>query len=206
MAGLLQGLLNWLRRGSTPAPGPSPLPPPAPTGPHPQDPVDLPAVFGRLLELHNQARQKVGAAPLLSNTRLEAAARKHAAWMAAHATLDHYENGVAFTQRITREGFLWRAAGENIASGQRTADAACDAWMNSTGHRRNILNKLYDRVGFGVAASADGRLYWCADFAAAAVPTIEDARQAILLHRDVMALICESGPVDLSGPLETPWE
>jgi hypothetical protein len=55
-------------------------------------------------------------------------------------------------------------AGENIAYGYQTPDAVMNAWMNSAGHRANILNGSYRAIGIGVAASASGLLYWTQDF------------------------------------------
>lgn len=54
--------------------------------------------------------------------------------------------------------------GENIAAGQPTAKAVMKAWMGSKGHRRNILNKRYRKIGLGLARDADGRPYWVQNF------------------------------------------
>lgn len=61
-------------------------------------------------------------------------------------------------------GTKFRMTGENIAWGQNSIDQVMEAWMNSTGHRRNILNKRFTHAGFGYARYADGRPYWCAQF------------------------------------------
>lgn len=54
----------------------------------------------------------------------------------------------------------YRAAGENIAMGQRTPAEVVNAWMNSKGHRENILNPNFTDIGVGVAKSSNGTLYW----------------------------------------------
>lgn len=57
-------------------------------------------------------------------------------------------------------GLKFSAAGENIAYGQRTPQAVVTAWMNSPGHRANILSTAYTHIGVGAAKKADGTLYW----------------------------------------------
>lgn len=57
-------------------------------------------------------------------------------------------------------GLHFSAAGENIAYGQRTAQEVMNAWMNSPGHRANILSPSYTEIGVGAAKKADGTLYW----------------------------------------------
>ena len=66
--------------------------------------------------------------------------------------------------RLARVGFSWRAAAENVASGQTTAGSVMAAWMNSPGHRSNILS-TNTRIGVGFAVAADGRRYWTQVFA-----------------------------------------
>lgn len=53
----------------------------------------------------------------------------------------------------------FHAAGENIAYGQSTAAAVMEAWMNSPGHKANILNESFSRLGVGLADN-NGTLYW----------------------------------------------
>lgn len=61
-------------------------------------------------------------------------------------------------------GISFTAAGENIAYGQPTAQAVMDAWMNSPGHRANILNSSYTQIGVGAVADNNGTIYWTQDF------------------------------------------
>jgi uncharacterized YkwD family protein len=57
-------------------------------------------------------------------------------------------------------GLSYSAAGENIAKGQRTAQEVVTAWMNSSGHRANILSPSYMEIGVGLAKDSAGRCYW----------------------------------------------
>ena len=73
--------------------------------------------------------------------------------------------GVDFATRITKAGYRWSGAGENIAKGQRTPADVMTSWMNSAGHKANILNCGFKNLGVGVAADASGALVWTQDFA-----------------------------------------
>ena len=57
-------------------------------------------------------------------------------------------------------GIRFTAAGENIAYGQRTAQEVMNSWMNSPGHRANILSRNYTQIGVGYAKDSNGRIYW----------------------------------------------
>jgi len=61
-------------------------------------------------------------------------------------------------------GFRFSAGGENIAYGQRTAAEVMNTWMNSAGHKANILSEAYTTIGVGVAKTAGGTLYWTQEF------------------------------------------
>jgi uncharacterized YkwD family protein len=61
-------------------------------------------------------------------------------------------------------GFKFSAAGENIAYGQKTAAEVMNTWMNSAGHKANILSEAYTTIGVGVAKTASGTLYWTQEF------------------------------------------
>ena len=58
----------------------------------------------------------------------------------------------------------YHTAGENIAWNQEDEEEVTNSWMNSSGHRANILNRSFSKVGFGVAPAKDGSLYWCTVF------------------------------------------
>ena len=58
----------------------------------------------------------------------------------------------------------YRAAAENIAAGQKTPESVIESWMNSPGHKANILNSKYGHLGVGVAVDSDGKIYWSMNF------------------------------------------
>jgi uncharacterized protein YkwD len=102
--------------------------------------------------------------PLTVDGRLGAAARKHSEDMAAKDYFSHTsQDGTEFADRISRENYVWRAAGENIAKGQRTPAEVMNSWMNSSGHRANILNCSFRDIGVGVAYQGN-TLIWTQDF------------------------------------------
>ena len=61
-------------------------------------------------------------------------------------------------------GVSYRAAGENIAMGQTSPEQVMNGWMNSEGHRKNILSPNFTQIGVGIAKNAEGRLYWTQQF------------------------------------------
>ena len=71
------------------------------------------------------------------------------------ATNDYFshtsQDGTSFATRITNAGYKWSGAAENIAKGQRTPADVMKAWMNSSGHRANILNCGLKDLGVGLA-------------------------------------------------------
>jgi len=100
--------------------------------------VELSEVERLVIEFTNQERIKHGLPPLEVSQNLQGLARQKSANMARLRNLDH---GVAPTPR----------GGENIAWNQRTAQEVVRSWMNSDGHRANILSKRYSKIGVGVA-------------------------------------------------------
>lgn len=147
-----------------PTPAPEPLPEPTPPGP-PQPPPGFSATSQALLIAHNSERQKAGVAPIALDHRLDAAATKHAQWMASAGRLDHDSPSGSHSDRIRAEGYKPKASGENIAMGYSSVSAVMGGWMTSSGHRRNILNPVYSQCGFGMATDGRGRKWSCAVFA-----------------------------------------
>jgi uncharacterized protein YkwD len=118
-----------------------------------------------VLTLVNAARQRAGAAPLTLATPLNSAAQAHAQDLANHQRLSHSgSNGSTLRSRIDATGYNWRAIGENVAMGQPTAAEVMRGWMNSPGHRQNLLNPTFTELGLGLA-EAGGRRYWVQVFA-----------------------------------------
>ncbi|RLV71367.1 RNA polymerase ECF-subfamily sigma factor [Streptomyces sp. CBMAI 2042] len=145
---------------STSAPAPKPPPPPAPA------PAPPASEGGQVLQIVNTERAKEGCGPVTSNDLLATAAQRHSADMAAqdyfsHTSLDGRDPG----DRITAAGYRWSTYGENIAKGQRTPADVMRAWMDSPGHRANILNCSFKEMGIGKVDSGGGPV-WTQKFGA----------------------------------------
>jgi uncharacterized protein YkwD len=112
-----------------------------------------------------RARARQPCEPLSVDSRLTAAARGHSADMAAKNYFSHDgKDGSTPTERARRAGYPGGVA-ENIAAGQQNPNSVMNAWMNSSGHRTNILNCRYKVIGVGVAYR--GRTpYWTQNFGA----------------------------------------
>jgi uncharacterized protein YkwD len=146
---------------------PETAPPPTSAAPSPTDgPAGNAAFEAEVVSLVNIERGKAGCDALTVDDRLTAAARGHSADMAARNYFSHTTpEGLEFATRITNAGYRWSGAGENIAKGQRTPADVMSSWMNSAGHKANILNCGFKDIGVGVAADSTGTLLWTQDFA-----------------------------------------
>lgn len=158
LSDLIRKLLEGLVR-----PSPKPPKPPGPPEPGPNGSIAVLRV--ELLAAHNRERASGGVSGLSSDDKLDLSAQNHATWMAENQRMDHLEGQMTFADRIQATGYKMGYGGENIAMGQPTVDAVMTAWMNSPGHRQNILKTNYKDAGFGIG-EAGGRRYWCANFAA----------------------------------------
>ena len=69
-------------------------------------------------------------------------------------------NGSSFATALTESGVNFKTAGENIAWGQKTPQEVMNVWMNSQGHRANILNTTFTEIGIGVYQEPSGTMYW----------------------------------------------
>ncbi|CAG8556127.1 203_t:CDS:2 [Funneliformis mosseae] len=118
-----------------------------------------------LLCLVNRERVKVRARPLALDERLIKAAQLHTDYMALTENLTHDDIAGPLGTRITDQGFDWWMAGENIAYGftEKESTKVMKAWMNSKGHRENILNKKFTHFGSGFKNN-----YWTQNFAQSA--------------------------------------
>jgi uncharacterized protein YkwD len=119
-----------------------------------------------VLRLANQERKAAGCPALKSNTTLVSVARAHSTDMAIKGYFDHAsQDGRSPFQRMAAAGYAYSMAAENIAYGQPSAAAVMTAWMNSAGHRANILNCSLTELGVGAyRASASSPIYWTQDF------------------------------------------
>jgi uncharacterized protein YkwD len=121
----------------------------------------------QVLTLVNQQRKAAGCAALTVDPILVAVARAHSTDMAVRGYFDHTSpDGKSPFDRMREAGYKGGLMGENIAAGQPTPAAVMTAWMNSPGHRANILNCGYKVIGIGVhtLASSPYRIYWTQDF------------------------------------------
>ncbi|MFG1672754.1 CAP domain-containing protein [Micromonospora sp. NPDC049282] len=117
----------------------------------------------QVVDIVNQERAKAGCKALTVNSKLTLAAQRHSQDQADHKKMSHDgSDGSDVGQRLDRVGYAWRAYGENVAWNQQSPAAVMDAWMNSEGHRANILNCSFTQIGVGVARSNGP--YWTQDF------------------------------------------
>lgn len=111
----------------------------------------------------NAARAQNGLSALTLDANMNRAAAVRAAELAQ--SFSHTRpNGSRGLTALNEAGVSYRTVGENIASGQQTAQAVVSAWMNSSGHRANILSSLFGRMGVG-QATIGRRTYWVQLFA-----------------------------------------
>ncbi|WP_110112204.1 CAP domain-containing protein [Bacillus sp. CGMCC 1.16541] len=115
----------------------------------------------KVAQLVNQERQKAGLAPLQLDTKLSDVAREKSRDMMNKGYFDHQSPtyGSPFDM-MKRFGISYKAAGENIAKGQRTPEEVMNGWMNSSGHRANILSNNFTHIGVGYVKGSDGTTYW----------------------------------------------
>ena len=116
-----------------------------------------------VVRLTNSARGQNGYAVLVEDGTLSEAAAVRAREIAR--SFSHTRpSGASFSSALSESGVSYLRAGENIASGQKSASEVVNAWMNSPGHRANILNSSYSRIG-SASVNVGGTLYWVQLFA-----------------------------------------
>ncbi|MFQ6171053.1 CAP domain-containing protein [Oryzobacter sp. R7] len=121
-------------------------------------------VAAEVVRLVNVERAKVGCVALRSDSRLATAARLHSEDMARQDYFSHTSlDGRTWIQRIQAQGYT-AGSGENIAAGYSTPAAVMTAWMNSSGHRANILNCASRAIGVGIGKGGTYGTYWTQDF------------------------------------------
>ena len=148
------------------APEPEPEPEPAPPDDSDADePVDeITALEDEVTRLTNQERERAGCDPLATDERLRSSARGHSEDMAVNDYFDHTgRDGRSPFDRMADAGYPNPAA-ENIAFGYPTPADVMAGWMDSEGHRNNILNCSFVAIGVGLAFNGDGRPYWTQNF------------------------------------------
>lgn len=118
-----------------------------------------------VVRLANIERKEAGCAALSIDDKLMTAAQRHSQDQADNRKMSHDgSNGSSPGDRIDDVGYQWRTYGENVAWNQQSPAAVMKAWMNSSGHRANILNCSFTEIGIGIATSNGP--YWTQVFAA----------------------------------------
>ena len=142
---------------------------PARPEPKPEPPKPDPAPAGsaaQVAQLVNAERQKAGCGPVKINSKLNTAAMNHSVDMDKRDFFDHNSpDGKDPGDRITAAGYRWTTYGENIARGQQSSADVMKGWMNSPGHRANILNCDFKEMGVGRHDGAGGP-WWTQAFGA----------------------------------------
>lgn len=122
---------------------------------------DIKAEENEVIRLVNAERAKQGLPALKANWELSRVARMKSQDMINKNYFSHQSPtyGSPFNM-MENFGIKFSSAGENIAKGQQSASAVMNAWMNSPGHRSNILGTSYTQIGVGLATSKNGTKYW----------------------------------------------
>ncbi len=147
-------------KAQEPAKAPAPAPAKAPAQESAKAPASsaVSAYEQKVVELTNQERAKNGLKPLALDTELSKVAREKSRDMQSKGYFSHTSPtyGSPFDM-MKKFGINYSSAGENIAMGQPTPEEVVKAWMNSSGHRANILNSSYTHIGVGHVANGN---YW----------------------------------------------
>ena len=155
----------------------------------------------RVVELVNLERAKKGLPPLKRNSELDYAARYHARDMVeddyfSHDTFDRVNGGLVWKcgpfERIRLYYTGYSKAGENAAAGYATPEDVVGGWMNSPGHRANILDPAYREIGVGYYyGNATYRHYWVQDFGGipSVYPVVVNNEAAVTTSPDVLAYL-----------------
>lgn len=116
----------------------------------------------QVVDLTNQERAKQGLPALKVDLELSKVAREKSLDMQKNNYFSHTSPTYGSPFDMMKQfGISYRAAGENIAKGQRTPQEVVNAWMNSSGHRQNILSKNFTHIGVGYVAEGN---YWTQQF------------------------------------------
>lgn len=122
------------------------------------------SVTDQVVQLANKERAAAGCPALKTNDALTRAAEKYSDVMASSGELSHTgPDGSTISSRADAEGYAWSSLGENIAQGYQTPEQVMEGWMNSSGHRKNILNCGFKEIGVGVNTGSGGP-WWTQDF------------------------------------------
>ena len=131
----------------------------------PDAPVAKPdPILGQLVEAHNRERATEGLPPLKLESKLTDASLAHAKDMAGRKRMGHDGSDESTPeQRVARAGYHYLRTGENVAVGYHDVEHVMKGWMESPGHRKNIMGD-FTEIGLARVVGEDDKPYWCADF------------------------------------------
>jgi uncharacterized protein YkwD len=134
---------------------------------------DVMKVANSCTTMVNQQRAARGIKAVAIDGRVQMAAQKHSTFQAKYKVMQHDSiipasspSKVSAGDRILKEGYRWSTWGENVAAGQTDCKSVMSAWMNSAGHKKNILNPAVKHIGVAAAKGSNGVIYWTMDLAA----------------------------------------
>ncbi|CAG8442799.1 5475_t:CDS:2 [Acaulospora morrowiae] len=105
--------------------------------------------MSHMVHLVNNERRKAGVRDLVWDSRLAKAAQDQCNYMASYGLTHENHISGSIGTRVSAHHFLWSGCAENIAHGHEDANAAIRGWLNSEGHRKNMLNPNYTHFGAG---------------------------------------------------------
>jgi len=143
---------------------------------------DVPTIEQDLYKLVNREREKHDLAPVILSTPLSVLGRKHSQDMAGRGRkeISHFStSGEAYSERLVEEGFYFKKNGENVAFSETfMSEFIHQGFMDSPGHRANILDPDFDEVGIGVVFKEDNGYYVTQDFIRSLKPKERDEARA----------------------------
>jgi uncharacterized YkwD family protein/spore coat assembly protein SafA len=126
---------------------------------------DVKALEQQVIDLVNKQRASAGLMQLKANWELSRVARYKSQDMIDKKYFAHESPTYGSPFRMMETfGIKFSAGGENIAYGQKTPAEVMKAWMNSPGHKANIMSAVYTEIGVGVAKASNGTFYWTQQF------------------------------------------
>lgn len=130
------------------------------------EPADGAALQARIIELVNQVRLESGLGEVTHNETLEAQASQYACELLFYDFFAHQNpiTGSTLRQRAEEFGYDFSVIGENLAAGQLTPEQAFNDWMESPGHRANILDPRFTELGVGIRRGGSYGWYWVQEF------------------------------------------
>ncbi len=134
---------------------------------------DVMKVANSCTTMVNQQRAARGIKAVAIDGRAQTAAQKHSTYQASIKNMQHdgiyppsSPSKLSAGTRLTKAGYKWTTWGENVAAGQTSCKLVMGAWMNSAGHKKNILNPAFKNIGVAAAKGSNGVIYWTMDLAA----------------------------------------